>query len=279
MKVLFQDDEVQKLLDDYQRLVGVRIAVFDTTFNELYSSPKNMSNFCQCVRQDEAMNKACEYCDKKAFLLSKANKETYIYPCHLGLYEAVTPIYDNDQILGYVMIGQVLDDKTDKSDKWRKLHLLYGQYATSFDGYQEEFNELKQMSMETIEAVSNIMKACASSIWLQHIIEVERSPIIERIDLYIENHYNTSIETSDLCDALKVSKTTVYNYLKNEYNMSLTQYINHYRLKKATTLLHQLGLSISDVSSAVGFDDYNYFTRIFKKKYDKTPSQYRKSLL
>ena len=276
MKVLFQDKEVQKLLDDYQRLVDVRIAVFDTAFNELYSSPKNLSNFCQCVRQNEAMNAACKYCDEKAFLLAKANKETYVYPCHLGLYEAVTPIYDQDQLLGYVMIGQLLEDQSDLDEKWRRINLLYGKHADSFSDFQKEFRELKQMSMSEIEAVSNIMKACASSIWFQHLIDVERSPITDKIDRYIEAHYKEAIDTADLCDALNISKTTVYNYLKSDYNLSLTKYINQYRLEQSKELLKDKSTPIAQVAMEVGFEDYNYYTRVFKNHYGQTPSQYRK---
>lgn len=276
MKVLFQDKEVQKLLDDYQKLVGVRIAVFDTQFNELYSSPKNLSNFCQRIRQNDALNAACRYCDERAFLLAKANRETYMYPCHLGLYEAVTPIYDNQQLLGYVMVGQLLDNSNNKDQKWREINLLYHQHQSTFAPYRKEFDDLKQMSMEEIEAVTNIMKACASSIWLQHLIDVERSPIIERIDNYIEQHYTKKIHTTALCDALYISKTTIYNYLKNEHNMSLTQYINAYRIKLSKEHLKEKKTPIAEVAMAVGFDDYNYYTRVFKKITGETPRQYRK---
>lgn len=278
MNILFQDKEVQKLLDDYQRLVGIRIAVFDTDFNELYSSPKNMSNFCACVRQNPSMDTACKYCDEKAFLLAKANKETYIYPCHLGLYEAVTPIFDNEKLLGYVMIGQMLDDQSTHDEKWHRINLLYSQYSEIFAEFRPKFDELKKMSMTDIEAVSNIMKACASSIFYQHLIEVERSPITERIDHYIESHYKEPIETKGLCDYIGVSKTTVYNYLKNEHNLSLTQYVNRYRLSKSKEILRKETLPIGEVAAAVGFDDYNYFTRLFKKTYGQTPSHYRKAL-
>ncbi len=276
MKVLFQESEVQKLLDDYQRLVGVRIAVFDTGFNELYSSPKNMSNFCQCIRQDDSINDACKYCDAQAFMMAKANKDTYVYPCHLGLYEAVTPIYDKEQILGYVMIGQVLDDQSDLAEKWHRIGLLYQQHSDTFRQYKDEFYELKQMSMVEIEAVINIMKACASSIWLQHIIDIERSPVTDRIQNFISEHYKDKLTTESICNELNISKTTVYNYLKREHNLSLTQYMNQYRLEQSKTLLTNKNTPIAEVAMEVGFDDYNYYTRLFKKTYGLTPRQYRK---
>lgn len=276
MKVLFEDQEVQRLLDDYQKLVGIRIAVFDTDFNELYSSPKNLSNFCQCVRQNDSINTECKLCDQKAFRQAKANKNTYIYQCHLGLYEAVAPIYDNEQILGYVMIGQMLDE-TNIEAKWQYMNRQFTNYTDIFSEYKTEYYNLKQMSLDDIEAVSRIMKACASSIWLQHIIDIERSPVSERIDNYLESHYSEKLDTTKVCADLGISKTSIYNSLKEEHGMSLTKYINHYRLKASKILLKNKKTPIASIAVEVGFDDYNYYTRLFKATYGKTPSQYRKT--
>ncbi|SHH92954.1 PocR ligand-binding domain-containing protein [Clostridium grantii] len=282
MKVLFKDEEVQKLLNDYQSLINVRIAVFDTHFNELFSSPKTISDFCSKIRCYPKVADACKYCDHKAFRQSKANKDIYIYKCHLGLYEAVTPIHDNEEILGYIMIGQVLDENP-KKDQWqqlcRKLSSLteYSEESNHFEDLKPLYNNLKQMSIDQIESVSRIMKACASSIWLQHIIDIERSPIIQRINNYVLNNYKETITTEKICHDLKISKTTIYNYLKTDYNLSLSQYINNIRLEKAKELLKESSISIADISCSVGFDDYNYFSRIFKTKYKITPSKYRKT--
>lgn len=278
MKVLFKDHEVQKLLDDYQRLVGVRIAVFDTSFNELYSSPKTLSSFCESIRSNEHINEACKYCDQKAFRQAKANKDTYIYKCHLGLYEAVTPIYDQHQILGYVMIGQVLS-RLNKEIQWQNLEKEVQQISSNLDLSKIHYYNLKQMSIDEIEAVSRIMKACASSIWLQHIIDIERSPITSRIKTYIDDHYYEQLSTTQICEDLNISKTTIYNYLKDEYNQSLSQYITSIRLEHSKDLLRSSADPIALIASEVGFDDYNYFSRKFKEAYNKTPSQYRKELL
>jgi len=278
MKVLFKDSEVQKLLDDYQRLVGIRIAVFDTSFNELYSSPKTLSSFCGSVRSNDYINEACKYCDQKAFRQAKANKDTYIYKCHLGLYEAVTPIYDQHQILGYVMIGQVLGE-LNKEIQWQKLEKDVEQITSNLDLSKTHYYNLKQMSIEEIEAVSRIMKACASSIWLQHIIDIERSPVTTRIKSYINDHYYETLTTAKICSDLNISKTTIYNYLKEEYNQSLSGYITSVRLEASKDLLKTSIDPISVIASEVGFEDYNYFSRKFKEAFDKTPSRYRKEFL
>ena len=276
MHVLFKDQEIQRLLDDYQKLVGVRIAVFDTDFNELYSSPKTISDFCKSVRFDDTINTACRHCDQKAFRQAKANNDIYIYKCHLGLYEAVAPIYDQIQILGYIMIGQVLGQIA-KEIQWHALEKKFKGSLESLTTYKTYYYNLKQMKIDEIEVVSRIMKACASSIWLQYIINIERAPITERIQNYINTYYNEVLNTERICKDLKISKTTIYNYLKREYNLSLSQYINHIRLEKAKSLLKQNNTPIASIASEVGFEDYNYFSRKFKSAYGQTPSGYREA--
>lgn len=277
MKVLFKDREVQKLLNNFQQLIKVRIAVYDINFNELFSSPKSFSSFCQKVRTNENINKACQHCDKKAFLQANVIKDTYIYKCHLGLYESVTPIIDRKQILGYVMIGQILN-KINKEAQWNSLGIQYPDIV-NFDTLKKDYFNLKQMNMTEIEAASRIMKACASSIWLQYIINIERSPMTEHIITYIKSHYKERITTEQICNELNTSKTTIYNYLKAEYNLSLSQYINYIRLEEAKKLLKENKKRIVSIAYDVGFEDYNYFSRKFKVAYGLTPSQFRKTKL
>ena len=52
-------------------------------------------------------------------------------------------------------------------------------------------------------------------------------------------------------------------------------YLNEYRVGKARQLVLDPRLSLKDVSTACGYADANYFTRVFKRITGKTPSEYR----
>ena len=58
--------------------------------------------------------------------------------------------------------------------------------------------------------------------------------------------------------------------------MGIAEYIRRRRLHKAKKLLKMTDLPISQIALAVGFADYNYFSRIYKKAYGKSPRYYRK---
>ncbi len=76
-------------------------------------------------------------------------------------------------------------------------------------------------------------------------------------------------------DALRISHTQLYRKLKALTGKTPSQYLNTYRLEKATSLLADPNFNISEVAYAVGYNDPNYFTRVFSQTYGKSPNAYR----
>ena len=58
--------------------------------------------------------------------------------------------------------------------------------------------------------------------------------------------------------------------------LTIFDYLFEKRMKEAEKLLRETDLHIYQIAEKVGFSDYNYFTKIFKKFVGCTPSQYRK---
>ena len=55
--------------------------------------------------------------------------------------------------------------------------------------------------------------------------------------------------------------------------MPATQFIHSIRLQKAYQLLQQTDLNISEIAYQVGFSDHSYFSKLFVRKYGKTPTE------
>ncbi|UKI37228.1 MAG: helix-turn-helix transcriptional regulator [Clostridiales bacterium] len=62
---------------------------------------------------------------------------------------------------------------------------------------------------------------------------------------------------------------------KNEYGISLFDFIHKYRISKAKDLMSKSGNSIADIALAVGYAQIRTFNRIFKKYEGMTPSEFR----
>lgn len=89
------------------------------------------------------------------------------------------------------------------------------------------------------------------------------------------NFDNESFGCTELCEALKMSRSHIHRKLVAEINMSISDFIKQMRLEKAKELLLQTNIPINEVAYKVGYSDTNYFTRSFSKIYGMPPSQCR----
>ena len=92
---------------------------------------------------------------------------------------------------------------------------------------------------------------------------------------YISENYTEPITIDELADTVNLSKHYFMRFFKKYMGMTCIEYINDYRLNIATNLLLTTGMQITEVASRIGINNLSYFNRIFKKKYNMTPKDYR----
>ena len=92
-------------------------------------------------------------------------------------------------------------------------------------------------------------------------------------DLYADPSFD--IET--FASKMYVSRSLLYKKLKALTNVSPNEYINVFRLKKSIALLKTKKYQVAEVAVMVGFNDPKYFSRVFKKFYKCSPSEYANS--
>lgn len=91
---------------------------------------------------------------------------------------------------------------------------------------------------------------------------------------FIEEHY----KDGELCDLAKELHYDLYwlsKEIKKKTGQNFTDLLQAKRLSQAAYLLTHTCMNVSDIASAVGYENVSYFHRIFYKKYNMTPRQYR----
>ncbi len=102
-------------------------------------------------------------------------------------------------------------------------------------------------------------------------------PFIQKLQEVIESRMeDESFGIPDLCRAVNLGRMQIHRKLKAMVGMPTTQFIQSIRLQKAYQLLKETDLNVSEVAYRVGFSDHSYFTRLFVKKYQITPSEISK---
>lgn len=100
---------------------------------------------------------------------------------------------------------------------------------------------------------------------------------LERLAEIIETELaDMNLNNDIIAERMNMSRASFYNKFKNLTGETPNEYINNRRLAKAKSmLLADRGVSIAEISEALGFNSANYFSRKFKEKFGVTPAQYR----
>jgi signal transduction histidine kinase/DNA-binding response OmpR family regulator len=92
-------------------------------------------------------------------------------------------------------------------------------------------------------------------------------------NLIEEQLENSNLTVPDICQAMQLSHTQLYRKLKAVTGRTPSQFIRRIRLHKAKHLLIHSKLNVSEVAYEVGFNDPNYFSRMFKKEFGNSPGE------
>ncbi|MCI8300987.1 MAG: response regulator [Lachnospiraceae bacterium] len=107
---------------------------------------------------------------------------------------------------------------------------------------------------------------------------LSKQPSLRSILEEMQQDYTKDISLTKLAKKYGISSGYLSMQIKQELGISFSEYIATKRMQKAKELLQNETLSVSEVANAVGYHDYFYFTKAFKKLLGISPSKYRKDL-
>ncbi|MGD8114383.1 MAG: helix-turn-helix transcriptional regulator [Sphaerochaetaceae bacterium] len=100
------------------------------------------------------------------------------------------------------------------------------------------------------------------------------SPMIKQIVTYLTVHLTEDVRIEDLGRMHNTHISHISRKFKKETGMSIPAYVSKQRMSLAKLYFESGEVSIKDVSSMLGFSDSNYFSKVFKRYCNQTPSEY-----
>ena len=99
--------------------------------------------------------------------------------------------------------------------------------------------------------------------------------VADQIVDMVNNNLSYKWKLNDLADKMNMSTATLQRKLKDE-SVDFSHLLQQARLKKAKSFLISTNISISQIAEQCGFESSSYFSSVFKKANNMSPSQYRK---
>ena len=103
--------------------------------------------------------------------------------------------------------------------------------------------------------------------------------LFEAIVNYVDHHYKESdMSLGRLADTFSYTKKYISSLFKKHMQIGFNSYLNNLRIQYANELIEKMELNISEIAIVCGYNDYSYFSKVFKKRTGKTPTESMKFL-
>ena len=95
---------------------------------------------------------------------------------------------------------------------------------------------------------------------------------------YVENNLDKPFRIFDLCQTLGYSKSYISQIFKSQTGVSLATYAMQIKITYAKQLIRENNYNFSQISDLLAFDNPQYFSRVFKRITDMTPTEFKQTL-
>lgn len=141
--------------------------------------------------------------------------------------------------------------------------------------------ELQSSLLEIVADLSSKPSQPGNMVY-ENIVPVQKKETnlsTEIID-WVKHNYMKKVTLSELCHDIGYSESTIYRHIKEHFGTTLNDYLNRYRIKMAIHfMVEDTSFRIYEIAEHVGFSDYNYFNKVFKKYIGMTLTEFKTQLL
>lgn len=244
---------------------GIILGAFDyfvrpldkTLFISMFSRIKNETN----------ENMAIEIQYEEEIMTFFENHDSGIYeyiPEMLkDIYSSASDLLVADKTIQHIF--QVVIDTVFEKNEWFDLFILPQDFYTvgtlhekEEDSYVKQYeNKIKQLFKEYCE------------LFPQH------NNTIQKVILYILNNPESDLRQKTIASELNMNCSYLSTIFAVQTGQRFVDYLTKVKLKRAGMLLQKTKMTITDIANRLSYKDLGYFSRLFKKQFGVTPSEYR----
>ncbi len=145
------------------------------------------------------------------------------------------------------------------------------------------FDSIERAVIETdTEEIMELFKQMAGLLIQEEENENERGAQAEngilRVIEYVGKHYMENLTLSSLSEKFYLAPAYLSRSFKKQTGKNLIAYMTEKRLKKAVEYIEIKDMSLTEIAFLVGYNDYTYFNKVFRRYMGISPTQFRDNL-
>jgi len=266
--------DIQKIFDNFAATVNKKV-VFFSPDGKILTSGLNCRNseFCRIVQTKIFGDERCSLTDIAKMDESVRKKGLVCYRCHAGIQEAVTPIYVENQLAGFAMIGQFRTTRKISSAVKKACPT-----PAVYEKLEAAFNKLPYYPPGKLRDVLGMFSMLVDYIVTKELVTVHGDRIGSRIDAFIDVNLHRAITLAEVAKHTGKSCSTISHFFRQKLDTSFKRHLLEKKLEKAEEYFHlHPEMSIEEVAEKIGFNDQFYFSRLYRKYRGIPPSEYRRT--
>ena len=261
--------EVQDIFNHFTSLFQVRIAYFSPDGEELkVGLDKPWCRYCSLVRMRLGDDLRCEECDSTHREKARVERSLVHYRCHGGLEEAVKPLYCDDALMGFIMIGQMRVESGAPAEKLSRWKDRQGTRELA-----ESFEDVPFVSPTQFPHLLGLFSSLVDLILSRHMISIRGRTQLDPLLDQIREDCSKKLSLSEAAAVLGKSSFHLAHLLKKHYGKTFKQLQTEICLQHADDLFVRVpDITVKEVSARCGFGDPLYFSRVYSRHRGHPPS-------
>ncbi len=269
--------ELERILDHFAACFEIRIGYFSPE-GEAKKLGLKLPNcgFCSFLRGKLGKLPLCIETDRKMFGKAATGKKLVSYKCHAGLNESIHPVYIENELAGFLMIGQF---RTENECPDR---LVAECRKKGLDPKEliKLYKKTPFISAAKLTHLNSLFSLIVNSIISQRIIEIKSDLTLLKVRRFVSDNMKRPISLDEVARNAGRSKSTVSHLFKKRYGISFKEYTINAKLDEVEKILRQVsGITVSEAALSAGYSNQAHFSRLFKKHRGISASELKKPLL
>lgn len=265
-------EDIQKLFDNFAACFDVSI-LFYSADGRIMKRGLNRSNceYCQLVQDKLFDRQKCVSLDDEKCKQCTSQRSMVAYKCHAGLHEAVAPIFIENKLAGYTMLGQFRS-----SGRIPTAILKSAREKGLEKQIRAAYRKLPHYPQEKVSNMLGLFSMLINHITSMEIVGFRHNWLLGQSLAYIERNMANPIRLSELAEDIGRSCSCISHAFKQYMSKSFTEFVIEAKLSRAEEYFRlKPEWTIGRVATELGYSDPLYFSRLYKKYRHITPKQFQ----